>query len=73
MIAYDRLSQIIPGDQALAWKAIQVSLQQVKGIVDLELPDLAVAFSGTETTKDLDLISALTEPVPLHKVKFVAI
>lgn len=64
MIAYDRLSQIIPPDQALANKALQVSLQQIKNISHLLLPGLASAYEYIETTKDLPLISALTQPVP---------
>lgn len=45
MIAYDRLSQIIPNDMALANKALQVSLQQISGITNLTLPTLANTVS----------------------------
>ena len=66
MITYERLSKIIPADQALACKAVSVSLQQVKNITNLLLPDLAAAFVGTVTTKDLDQINALTTAVPAN-------
>ena len=64
MIAYDRLSQIVPADQALACKALSVSLQQISGISTLRLPELAAAVTPQQTTFDLPLISALTEAVP---------
>jgi hypothetical protein len=64
MIALDRLQQIIPPDQALANKALQVALQQITNIDQLSLPTLAVSASTVETTKDLPLVSALTQAVP---------
>jgi hypothetical protein len=64
MIALDRLQQIIPVDQALANKALQVALQQITNIDQLSLPTLALVASTVETTKDLPLISALTQAVP---------
>ena len=66
MITYERLSKIIPADQALACKAMTVSLQQIKNINVLSLPQLAGAFVGTVTTKDLDQINALTTAVPAN-------
>ena len=66
MITYERLSKIIPADQALACKAMSVSLQQIKNIDTLSLPQLAAAFVGTVTTKDLDQINALTTAVPAN-------
>ena len=66
MITYERLSKIIPADQALACKAVSVSLQQIKNITNLSLPTLATAFTGTVTTKDLDQINALTTAVPAN-------
>lgn len=63
-ITYERLSLIIPPDQALANKAIQVSLQQIKNISTLTLAQLAAAFSNMQTTRDLPAISALQEAVP---------
>lgn len=64
MITYERLSKIIPADQALACKAVSVSLQQIKNIDVLGLPQLATAFTDTLTTKDLPDINALTQAVP---------
>ena len=70
MITYERLSKIIPADQALACKAMSVSLQQVKNIDTLSLPQLAAAFVNTVTTKDLDQINALTTAVPPAVAQF---
>jgi len=64
MIAYDRLSQIIPSDQALAAKALATSLQQITGITNMTLPVLADAVNNLQTTNNLDQISALTQAVP---------
>lgn len=64
MIAYDRLSQIVPADQALAAKAIATSLQQISGVTSMTLPVLANAVVNLQTTNNLPLISALTTAVP---------
>ena len=64
MIALDRLQQIIPPDQALANKALATSLQQITGISNLTLPELARAVNAIQTTRDLPAITALTTPVP---------
>lgn len=64
MIAYDRLSQIIPADQALAAKAVATSLQQIAGITNITLPVLANAVVNLQTTNNLPLITALTQAVP---------
>jgi hypothetical protein len=66
MITYERLSKIIPADQALACKAVSVSLQQIKNVSTLSLPQLATAFVNTVTTRDLDQINALTVAVPAN-------
>jgi hypothetical protein len=63
-ISYERLARIIPADQALACKAIQVSLQQIKNINNLSLPQLSAAFVDLQTTRDLPSISALEQAVP---------
>ena len=70
MITYERLSKIIPADQALACKAISVSLQQIKNIDAQSLQQLAAAFVNTVTTKDLDQINALTTAVPPGVAQF---
>ena len=64
MIAYDRLSQIIPADQALANKALAASLQQIGGITNMTLPVLANAIANLQTTSNLPLVSAQTQAVP---------
>lgn len=64
MIAYDRLSQIIPSDQALAAKAVATSLQQISGVTNMTLPVLANAVVDLQTTNHLPLITALTQAVP---------
>ena len=71
-ITYERLSRIIPSDQALANKAIQVSLQQIKNISTLSLTQLAVAFSNMETTQNLPAISALQQAVPASVAAYYA-
>jgi hypothetical protein len=72
MITYQRLSLIIPPDQALACKAIQVSLQQIKNINNMSLAQLSAAFTNMQTTRDLDLISSLTTAVPPSVAAFYA-
>ena len=64
MIAYDRLSQIIPADQALANKALATSLQQIAGIINMNLPTLAATVAQQQTTNNLPLIAELPQPVP---------
>jgi len=71
MIAYDRLSQIVPADQALACKALQVSLQQINNIASLELPTFANSVINLETTRDLPLISAQQRIVPPDVVNYI--
>jgi hypothetical protein len=71
MIAYDRLSQIVPADQALACKALQVSLQQINNIARLELSTFANSVSNIETTRDLPLIEAQQRIVPPDVVNYI--
>ena len=71
MIAYDRLSQIIPADQALANKALSVSLQQIAGIQNMTLPTLANTVANMQTTNNLPLISALKEAVPASVANYL--
>jgi hypothetical protein len=72
MSTYSQLRQIIPPDQALASKALQAGLQQVKNIFDTELPQLAVATEGLESNVGLDDISNLTEPLPANVIAYYA-
>ena len=70
MSTYSQLSQIIPPDQALASKALQAGLQQVKNIFDTELPGLAVAAEGLESNVGLDDINNLTSPLPANVIAY---
>jgi len=72
MSTYSQLRQIIPPDQALASKALQAGLQQVKNIFDAALPGLAVATEGLESNVGLDEISNLTEPLPANVIAYYA-
>jgi hypothetical protein len=72
MIAYDRLSQIIPADQALANKALATALQQIAGVVNTTLPVLANTVVNLETTNNLPLISALTQAVPAPVANYLS-
>lgn len=72
MSTYSQLRQIIPADQALASKALQAGLQQVKNIFDAELPGFAVATEGLESNVGLDAISNLTSPLPANVVAYYA-
>lgn len=62
--SYNRLQQIIPPDQALANKALAVSLAQITGINFTTLPVFAQTVKAISTTQDLPLVSALTQAVP---------
>lgn len=64
MITYSQLSRIIPADQALANKALAVSLKQITGICQIPLPTFAAAVSGTETMVGLPIVADQTSPVP---------
>jgi hypothetical protein len=72
MIAYDRLSQIIPSDQALAAKALATSLQQISGVTNITLPVLANAVVNLQTTNNLPLITALTQAVPSSVASYLS-
>jgi len=72
MIAYDRLSQIVPADQALASKALATSLQQISGITNMTLPVLANTVIHLQNTNNLDQISALTQAVPANVASYLA-
>ena len=64
IVAYNRLKQIIPADQALANKALSVALGQINGISTNNLPTFAATVKNLETTQDLPLITDLTTAVP---------
>jgi hypothetical protein len=70
MSTYSQLRQIIPADQALSNKALQAALEQVKTIFDSSLPLVAGATVGLESNVGLDLINALTEPLPANVIAY---
>ena len=72
MIAYDRLKQIVPADQALASKALATSLQQIAGITNITLPVLANTVINLQTTNNLDQINALTQAVPANVAAYLS-
>jgi hypothetical protein len=67
---YSQLKKIIPPDWALANKALQAGLQQVKSIFNTNLTAFSAATANLETNKGLDLINALTDPLPPEVVAF---
>ena len=71
MSNYDTLKKIIPPDQALANQALSRSLRQVKDIFNTDLPTLSAAVETLESNRDLDLINALTEPIPEMVTDFI--
>lgn len=55
-IGYDRLSKIIPPDQALADIALAESLKQVTNLANMDLRQLADAFAGVESARGLEAV-----------------
>jgi hypothetical protein len=70
MSTYNQLKQIIPADQALSNKALQAAFEQIKTIFDSSLPLVARATAGLESNVGLNLINALTEPLPANVVAY---
>jgi hypothetical protein len=70
MSTYDPLYKIIPPDQALANKALEAALQQIKGIFDSNLTALATATDSLESNVNLPLINALTRPLPQNVIDY---
>ena len=68
---YERLKTIIPDDQALANKAWQASLQQIKGIADTTMPALGAVCVGLKDLTGLPLVQNLTQPVPDGVVDYI--
>jgi hypothetical protein len=69
---YAQLKKIIPADWALSNKAIQAGLEQVKSIFGSTAPLLGIATVELESNKGLDLINALTTPLPTSVSDFFA-
>jgi len=61
---YSQLKKIIPPDWALANKAIQAGLEQVKSIFSSTTPFLGAATLELESNKGLNLLNELTTPLP---------
>ena len=72
MSTYSQLKQIIPADQALSNKALQAAFEQIKTIFDSSLPLIADATVGLESNVGLNLINALTTPLPANVVAYFA-
>lgn len=70
MSTYNQLRQIIPADQALANKALQAAFEQIKTIFNSSLPLVAGASAKLESNVGLNLINALTEPLPANVVAY---
>ena len=70
MSTYSQLRQIIPADQALSNKALQAAFEQIKTIFDSSLPLVAKATARLESNVGLDLINALTEPLPANVLAY---
>ena len=70
MSTYNQLKQIIPADQALSNKALQAAFEQIKTIFDSSLPLVAKATAGLESNVGLNLINALTEPLPADVIAY---
>lgn len=69
---YVQLKNIIPPDQALANKALQAGLEQVKSIFSSNLPALGIAVKDLESNKGLNIINALTSPLPADVSNYFA-
>ena len=63
MDGYRNLRNIIPPDQALANKALSVSLMQITNITNMTLPQLAKAYGAVQLNTGLPAIQNQTTPV----------
>lgn len=61
---YSQLQKIIPPDQALANKALQAGLEQIKAVFNVSLPALGAAAQLIETTKGLSLVTDIPDVLP---------
>lgn len=69
---YIQLRNIIPPDWALANKALQAGLEQIKSIFNSTLPALGLAAKEIESNRGLNLINSLTSPLPAAVANFYA-
>lgn len=70
MTTLNSLQKIIPPDQALANKALERSLRQVKNVFNTDLPTLAPVISDLESNYDLPLVQDLDTPIPDSVVQY---
>jgi len=70
MAGYQQLTAIIPPDQALANRALAVSLQQITNITRLTLPALAQAYLSVETAQGLPLVESQTQPITAQSTEY---
>ena len=69
-MTYIQLSKIIPPDWALANKALQAGLQNIKFIFNSSAKAMGLASLGLESNKGLNLINSLTSPLPADVSNF---
>lgn len=62
--AYQLLKKILPGDQALANRAVSRSMFQIKNVLSLTLPDIAASATLVQSNEGLSDINTLSTPVP---------
>lgn len=67
---YVQLKAIIPADWALANKALQAGLQQVKSIFNSTISLVSAAAVGLESNKGLNIINSLPDPLPTDVSNF---
>jgi hypothetical protein len=70
MSGYQQLASIIPPDQALANRALSVSLQQISNITKMQLPCLAKSYSAVETARGLDLVENQPQPITPESTEY---
>jgi len=70
MSGYQQLASIIPPDQALANRALSVSLQQISNITKMQLPCLAKSYSAVETAQDLPLVENQPQPITSESTEY---
>jgi len=67
---YSQLKKIIPPDWALANKALQAGLEQIKSVFNSTIGLMGAASTGLESNKNLNLINSLTQPLPTDVYDF---
>lgn len=68
----ENLAKIVPPAQAAADRALQVSLAQIKNIINTELPPVAAAIKNLATLRDLPLINDVATPISVTTRDFYA-